>query len=232
MSKISAIVLAAGNGSRMKSETKKQFIELEGMPIVCYSLETFENSQVDEIILVTNSDAIDYCKNEIVEKYNYAKVKDIVAGGSERYESVYNGLKKVTGDIVLIHDGARPLITQDIIDRSIDGVKQHNCCVVGVPVKDTIKIADENRLIEDTPNRNKLWITQTPQSFYTNIVKSAYEAMLENKSGVITDDAMVVEKYSEEKVYFVEGDYANIKVTTPEDIPVAKALLECLKNIK
>ena len=117
MNKITAIVLAAGSGSRMKSKTKKQFMEIKGKPVIWYSLFEFEKSRVDEIILVTGKEDIDYCKKEIVEKYNLKKIKNVVAGGSERYESVYNGLKEVTGNIVLIHDGARPLINNEIIER-------------------------------------------------------------------------------------------------------------------
>lgn len=119
MNKITAIVLAAGSGSRMKSKTKKQFMEIKGKLVIWYSLFEFEKSRVDEIILVTGKEDIDYCKKEIVEKYNLKKIKNVVAGGSERYESVYNGLKEVTGNIVLIHDGARPLINNEIIERSI-----------------------------------------------------------------------------------------------------------------
>ena len=119
--KISAIVLAAGSGSRMQSSKKKQFMEIKGKPLVWYSLFAFEKYGVDEIILVTGLEDIDFCKKEIVEKYNFTKVKDIVAGGKERYESVYNGLKHISGDIVLIHDGARPVLTNEIIERGING---------------------------------------------------------------------------------------------------------------
>lgn len=175
MNKITVIVLAAGSGSRMKSKTKKQFMEIKGKPVIWYSLFEFEKSRVDEIILVTGKEDIDYCKKEIVEKYNLKKIKNVVAGGSERYESVYNGLKEVTGNIVLIHDGARPLINNEIIERSIEGTIKSDACVVGVPVKDTIKRANKEGYIIDTPNRSELWITQTPQSFKTDLVKMAYK---------------------------------------------------------
>ena len=218
MNKITAIVLAAGSGSRMKSKTKKQFMEIKGKPVIWYSLFEFEKSRVDEIILVTGKEDIDYCKKEIVEKYNLKKIKNVVAGGSERYESVYNGLKEVTGNIVLIHDGARPLINNEIIERSIEGTIKSDACVVGVPVKDTIK-------------RSELWITQTPQSFKTDLVKMAYKKMKEelekgNTTLNITDDAMVVEEFTTNQVRFVQGDYKNIKVTTPEDIDIAELFIE------
>lgn len=159
MRKVTAIVLAAGSGSRMKSSTKKQFMELKGKPILWYSLFAFEEYGVDQIILVTGKEDIEYCKKEIVERYGFEKVTDIVAGGKERYESVYNGLGKVTGDIVLIHDGARPLISQDIIERCIEGAIKDGACVAGMPVKDTIKIINDNKIVIDTLNRNCLWIT-------------------------------------------------------------------------
>lgn len=231
MNKITAIVLAAGSGSRMKSKTKKQFMEIKGKPVIWYSLFEFEKSRVDEIILVTEKEDIDYCKKEIVEKYNLKKIKNVVAGGSERYESVYNGLKEVTGNIVLIHDGARPLINNEIIERSIEGTIKSDACVVGVLVKDTIKRANKEGYIIDTPNRSELWITQTPQSFKTDLVKMAYKKMKEelekgNTTLNITDDAMVVEEFTTNQVRFVQGDYKNIKVTTPEDIDIAELFIE------
>lgn len=231
MNKITAIVLAAGSGSRMKSKTKKQFMEIKGKPVIWYSLFEFEKSRVDEIILVTGKEDIDYCKKEIVEKYNLKKIKNVVAGGSERYESIYNGLKEVTGNIVLIHDGARPLINNEIIERSIEGTIKSDACVVGVPVKDTIKRANKEGYIIDTPNRSELWITQTPQSFKTDLVKMAYKKMKEelekgNTTLNITDDAMVVEEFTTNQVRFVQGDYKNIKVTTPEDIDIAELFIE------
>lgn len=231
MNKITAIVLAAGSGSRMKSKTKKQFMEIKGKPVIWYSLFEFEKSRVDEIILVTGKEDIDYCKKEIVEKYNLKKIKNVVAGGSERYESVYNGLKEVTGNIVLIHDGARPLINNEIIERSIEGTIKSDACVVGVPVKDTIKRANKEGYIIDTTNRSELWITQTPQSFKTDLVKMAYKKMKEelekgNTTLNITDDAMVVEEFTTNQVRFVQGDYKNIKVTTPEDIDIAELFIE------
>lgn len=231
MNKITAIVLAAGSGSRMKSKTKKQFMEIKGKPVIWYSLFEFEKSRVDEIILVTGKEDIDYCKKEIVEKYNLKKIKNVVAGGSERYESVYNGLKEVAGNIVLIHDGARPLINNEIIERSIEGTIKSDACVVGVPVKDTIKRANKEGYIIDTPNRSELWITQTPQSFKTDLVKMAYKKMKEelekgNTTLNITDDAMVVEEFTTNQVRFVQGDYKNIKVTTPEDIDIAELFIE------
>ena len=224
MSKVTAIVLAAGTGSRMQSKQKKQFMEVKGKPILWYSLFQFEQSPVDEVILVTGEEDIPYCKKEIVERYGFTKVKEVIAGGKERYHSVYNGLQKTTGDYVLIHDGARPMITEKIIEDAIHGAEQHKACVIGVPVKDTIKQVSEGKVI-CTPDRNSLWITQTPQGFETELVKQAYEEMMQEDQIAVTDDAMVVEQYGGQSVYFVEGDYKNMKVTTPEDILLAEVFL-------
>lgn len=225
MSKVTAIVLAAGTGSRMQSKKKKQFMEIKGKPILWYSLFQFQKSPVNEVILVTGEEDIEYCKKEIVEKYGFTKVTQIVPGGKERYNSVYNGLQKVTGDIVLVHDGARPMITGKTIEDTIAAVKEYHACVVGVPVKDTIKKVSERKVVE-TPDRTSLWITQTPQGFFTEMLKQSYEKMMREEGVAVTDDAMVVEQYGKQSVYFVEGDYKNIKVTTPEDIVIAEAFLQ------
>lgn len=224
--KVSAIVLAAGSGSRMHSNTKKQFMNIKGKPIIWYSLFALEQSMVEQVILVTGEEDIEYCRKEIVEKYNFSKVTDIVAGGKERYDSVYNGLRQVSSNIVLIHDGARPLLNQDIINRCIHGVCTYGACVAGMPVKDTIKIVGEDNIIEKTPDRNKIWITQTPQIFKYEVIKTAYDNMKANNETKITDDSMVVEMFTDCKVRFVEGDYRNIKITTPEDIILAENFLD------
>jgi 2-C-methyl-D-erythritol 4-phosphate cytidylyltransferase len=225
MSKVSAIVLAAGSGNRMNSRTKKQFMEIKGKPVIWYSLFAFEQSDVEEIILVTGKADVEYCREQIVKKYGFKKVRAIVAGGKERYESVYNGLKEVEGDIVLVHDGARPLINQNIIRHCICGAEQYSACVAGMPAKDTIKIIGKDKVIESTPDRNNVWITQTPQAFSYPLIKNAYDKLHKDKNKNVTDDAMVVEKYTNHKVRFVEGDYQNIKITTPDDLVLAEAFL-------
>jgi 2-C-methyl-D-erythritol 4-phosphate cytidylyltransferase len=229
--KISAIVLAAGTGSRMNSKTKKQYMNLNGKPVLWYSLFQFEKSNVDEIILVTSEEDIEFCKKEIVDKYHLTKIKHIISGGKERYNSVYNGLSKVTGKIVLIHDGARPLVNREIIENCIRETKKSGACVAGVPVKDTIKVVGEDRIIERTPYRNSLWITQTPQSFEKELIKTAYHKMMSEENISVTDDAMVVEQFTDNKVRFVQGSYTNIKITTPEDIELAELLLSRTQNI-
>lgn len=223
MEKITAIVLAAGMGSRMKQNTPKQFLELSGQPVVYHSLKAFQESEVSNIILVTNEEYIEECRINIVENNNFDKVTAIIAGGSERYWSVWNGLCEAKGaDYVLIHDAARPCITQQIIKDSIEQVKKWGACTVGVPVKDTIKIVDENNMGVETPNRSLLWQIQTPQSFKLNDLVAAYEKMKESGDTDITDDTMIIERYLNKKTKIIMGDYCNIKVTTPEDMGVAE----------
>ena len=233
MIKTAAIVLAAGQGKRMQSAVAKQFLLLNNEPVVCHSLRVFEESDVETIILVTGADEIQYCKEEIVEKYGFKKVSAIVAGGKERYHSVYEGLCALYGvldadGIVLIHDGARPMITREIIVRTMEAAKKHGACVAAMPVKDTIKVADPNGFAAATPDRSTLWQIQTPQTFVYDLVYGAYTKLLSDEAYQkgITDDAMVVETMCGGNVKLVEGSYENIKVTTPEDMIVAECFLE------
>lgn len=231
MEKITAIVLAGGTGKRMNSAVPKQYLPLAGKPVLYYSLAAFAKSEVTDIILVTGAGEIAYCKQEIVEKYNIPKVRAVVAGGRERYDSVYQGLAAAEGaDYVLIHDGARPLVTQDIIARAIEGAKAYQACVVGMPVKDTIKIADAKGYADKTPDRSLVWQVQTPQAFSYTLVKDAYEKVLAGNETGITDDAMVVERACGYPVKLIKGSYQNIKITTPEDLPVAEVYLRMPEN--
>lgn len=220
--KCTAIVLSAGQGRRMGTKVQKQYLEIEGKPVLYYSLYAFEQSPlIDEIILVVGENQQEYCEKEIISKYHISKVKRIVKGGAERYHSVWNGLQEVTEGYVFIHDGARPFITRDIIRRAYEEVLQSKACVVGMPVKDTIKIADLQGYAESTPDRNLLWMIQTPQVFETTLIKEAYSRLMSQKEIHVTDDAMVVEQMLGSKVKLVEGSYENIKITTPEDLQIA-----------
>lgn len=226
--KVTAIVLAAGRGTRMESNIQKQYMLLNGKPLIYYSLQAFQKSVVDNVILVTGTGEEEYCQREIVEAYGFSKVTQIVTGGKERYHSVFEGLKAAKeSDYVLIHDGARPCVTFEIIRKAIDEVKKSKACVIGMPVKDTIKVSDEAEYATATPDRSKLWLIQTPQAFSYSLVLDAYERLFEreeNQKG-ITDDAMVVEHMTARKVKLVYGSYENIKVTTPEDIAIAEVFL-------
>ena len=228
-----AIVLAAGSGKRMKSATAKLFIMLNEKPLIWYSLHAVEESEIiDDCVLVTGEADIPYVQQEIVEKYGFQKVKAVVAGGSERYESVYLGLQAVRSDYVFIHDGARPFLTEKILQDTYAAVCEHGACVAGMPVKDTIKIADENGFAVQTPNRNLVWAVQTPQVFETELIRAAYEKLFEQldelkKQGIaVTDDAFVAEAMLGVYVKLVEASYENIKITTPEDIKTARGFLE------
>ena len=230
-----AIVLAAGSGRRMQSDTPKQFMELCGHPLVYYSLYAFEKSPVDDIILVTGKDDVSYCRKEIVEACDFKKVRAVIPGGKERYLSVYEGLKAAAGtDYVLIHDGARPMIDETEIRLSMRAVEEEHACVIGVPVKDTIKVGNAKHYAVDTPDRSSLWAVQTPQSFSYELLMDAYEKMWQAaESGErITDDAMIVERFTGHKVRLVQGKYENIKVTTPEDLLIAEAFLKKAKKMK
>lgn len=225
--KVTAIILAAGKGSRMNSELPKQYIPLYGKPMLFYSLQAFSLSEVEEIILVTGKEEIEYCRTKIVEKYGFSKVTKIVAGGEERYHSVYKGLLEAKEtDYVLIHDGARPLITKDLIHMAIKEVKQTGACVVGMPVKDTIQLVTEEKVIKSTPVRKNTWLAQTPQCFEYLLALNSYEEAIRQEDNTITDDAMVVMKYGNRAVSMIEGSYENIKVTTSEDILLAKLFLK------
>jgi len=229
-----AIVLAAGSGKRMGGPVKKQFIVLNGRPVLYYSLKAFEESFIDEIVLVISPDDEDMIRTEIVERYNISKVRTYVNGGRERYNSVLNGLNSIDeADYIFIHDGARPMLDQGILNRGLEAVVKYDACVVGMPSKDTVKIATGDGMVASTPNRSLVWNIQTPQIFKFDLIKEAYndvvsrEDELKSQGINITDDAMVLETYDSTRgIKLVEGSYSNIKVTTPEDVPMAEMMLK------
>lgn len=225
--KYTAIVLAAGSGKRMNSKVHKQYLIIQDRPVLYYSLKAFEDSAVDEIVLVVGKGEEKFCRKEIVDKYGISKVKAIVEGGKERYHSVFEGLKQTSdADYVLIHDGARPFVNQDIIRRCMQEVQKYQACVVGMPVKDTIKIADEEGYAKQTPDRKNVWMIQTPQTFSYALIYEAYEEMLKTEDTAITDDAMVLGRIKGKKSKLIEGSYRNIKITTPEDLLIANVYLQ------
>lgn len=221
-----AIVLAAGQGKRMGTTVQKQYLEIGGKPVLYYSLYEFSQCEfIDEIILVVGENQKEYCEREIVSKYQIPKVKAIVKGGAERYHSVWNGLQYASDGYVFIQDGARPFINETILQRAYSAVQACKACVVGMPVKDTIKVSDAQGFVADTPDRSRLWQVQTPQVFDTSLVKTAYEKLMQKEQKNVTDDAMVVELMLGHKVKLVEGAYENIKITTPEDLEIASTFL-------
>jgi len=222
----SVVIVAGGKGTRMGSTINKQYLELNGKAVLAHTINQFEQChKIDEIIVVTGEDEVDYCTKQIWIKYGFLKIKSIVPGGKRRQDSVYNGLLGVSPktQVVLIHDGARPLIKEEQIKASIEGAMEVGACVVGVPVKDTIKICDQNQLIIQTPSRDTLWAVQTPQTFQYDRILKAYEEAIKNDLQA-TDDAMMVEAIGY-PVKMIHGRYDNIKITTPEDLVIARGMI-------
>ncbi|HZK70051.1 MAG TPA: 2-C-methyl-D-erythritol 4-phosphate cytidylyltransferase [Clostridia bacterium] len=226
MSRNCAIILAAGKGRRMGESINKQYLHIKEYPILYYTLKAFSQSNcIDEIIVVAAEGEVDYCREEIIKKYNFLKVKDVVIGGKERQHSVLNGLKAVSScDIVLIHDGARPFINESIIANAVIYANLYGATACGVQPKDTIKIKDSSGFSMKTPNREMFFCVQTPQAFKYELILDCHKRV-NNEGIIVTDDTMVVERYGN-KVYLYEGSYNNIKVTTPEDLEIGKQILE------
>lgn len=237
-----AVILAAGSGSRMKSDTAKQFMPLCGKPLICYALDAVEKSDIiDDCILVTGVKDLLWVTEEIVKKYHYHKVDTVIAGGDERYASVASAMRLIVSDdmvvpnrdgYVFVHDGARPFLTEKILRDTYEAVQKYGACVSAVHSKDTVKIADEDGFVRETPDRNLIWNMHTPQVFETGLITGAYAALEKNlpelkQKGVhITDDAMVVEYFTDSRIKLVEGSYENIKLTTPEDFVIAERILD------
>ncbi len=230
-----AIVLSAGQGKRMGTSVQKQYIELQGKPIIYYTLSVFQKSEIiDDIILVVGKDQLKYVQEEIVRKYHFTKVKTVVEGGHERYASVWQGLKareydkyyeNIQDGYVFIHDGARPFVDEEMLERAYDTVRKYKACVAGVPSKDTIKLINEEQFAVTTPEREYVWAVQTPQVFEKTLIFEAYARLMEEECVHVTDDAMVVEQMMRLPVKLFEGSYENIKITTPEDLDIARIFL-------
>jgi 2-C-methyl-D-erythritol 4-phosphate cytidylyltransferase len=220
-------------GKRMGASINKQYLTLGGMPIVARTIARFENSPaIDAIYLVIPEDEIPYCREHVVATYGFRKVAAIVPGGRERQNSVMNGLNAIhsaiSGDaVILVHDGVRPLVTEQLIQESIEVARQHDGALVAVPVKDTIKTV-ANGIVTGTPPRDSLWQAQTPQTFRFSVLFKAYLAA-ERNGYIGTDDASIVEQYGG-AVHIIRGDYRNIKITTPEDLILAEAFLKIQDN--
>ena len=231
--RITAIVLAAGKSQRMNSDVQKQYMIIRGKPVLYYSLKAFSDSAVDDIIIVTGKGERELVQKTIVDRYGFHKVKAVIAGGKERYDSAYAGLLACEeSDYVLIHDAARPMIGTEVIERAIEGAREYGAVVTGMPSKDTIKIVDEKEYAAETPPRKNLWLVQTPQAFSYSLIREAYDRMRreESEKNRITDDAMVVENYGGARVKLIFGDYLNIKITTVEDILLAEYILEHMET--
>ena len=224
--KVYVLVPAAGLGRRMGTSLNKQYLTLDDRPILAHTLALFDgHPRVDGIYVISPADEVPFCRREVVERYGFAKVLGLVAGGAERQDSVRNGLRACAAeaeDVMLIHDGVRPFCPPVCIDTAIDTASRVGACVVGVPVKDTIKEV-EGGLIQGTPQRQRLWQAQTPQAFRYGLIRDAHERALA-EGWIGTDDASLVERIGL-PVAMVTGDYRNIKITTPEDLLLARAFL-------
>lgn len=233
-----AVVLAAGKGTRMGTSVAKQYLKIGGHPVAAYALEAFERSPlIDDIVLMTGEGQQEYCERELVQHYGWKKVKKICVGGRERYESVWKAIEILQKDseignragYVFIHDGARPFLTEEIIGRTWQAVEKYQACVAGMPVKDTIKLTDREGNIVQSPDRSLVWQAQTPQVFSVPLIAEAFRRLMQKDPSGITDDAMVVESQMGVTVRMVDGSYQNIKITTPEDLGIAESILKIQK---
>ncbi len=232
-----AVILAAGSGKRMGSDIPKQFLPLCGRPVLYWTLRAFEQSRTEEIVLVVSDDDAKNRCEEMIREYAFQKICAIIRGGNERYDSVWQGLLWLGGrgendpsfqrpEYVAVHDGARCLVTPSVIDRTFEDAMTHKAAVAAMPVKDTIKVVDEKGYVEKTPDRRRLWQMQTPQTFAFSEIYSAYEGFMKmDPRPAVTDDAEVEELVAHKKAFLTQGSYENLKITTPEDMILAEALL-------
>lgn len=228
--KATVLIPAAGMGRRMGASRNKQYLDLAGRPILAHTLELFQqHPAIEAIYPILPADDLDFCRSEIVDRFAIDKVRQLIVGGVERQDSVFNALKTLDAEgglaadsVVLVHDGVRPLFDVTLIPDLLETVGKHGACVVGVPVKDTVKEIVDGR-ITGTPPRHSLWLAQTPQAFRFELLLRAYQCA-ERDGFRGTDDASLVERLGE-PVMVVEGNYRNLKVTTPEDLLIAEVLL-------
>jgi 2-C-methyl-D-erythritol 4-phosphate cytidylyltransferase len=226
LGRVVAVIPAGGSGTRMGADVPKQFLPLGGVPMLLHSLRAFDRApSVDTVILVVQRDERRRALTDVIERYGVKKVQKVIAGGETRQQSVYNGLKETDPDveIVVVHDAVRPFVTDDLIEQSIEAARKGSGAIVAVPMKDTPKQAGLDRQIQRTLDRNNLWMAQTPQTFRRDVLLEAYEkAAIEHLQA--TDDAALVERLGH-KVGIVAGTWENIKITTPEDLIIAEAIL-------
>lgn len=230
MGKLGVVIVAAGKGSRMRSVESKQYLLLGSRPILVHTLNLFQSiAEVDEIVLVVGEEDLDRCYG-YVHQYGFSKVKQVLPGGSERQYSVGIGLDALSTDTewVLVHDGVRPFVSAKQVLACWEKAKDKEAAVLAVPVKDTIKIVSQSGQIQSTPDRRSLWAIQTPQAFRFSLLREAHQ-WADEANFIGTDDAMLVEQTGA-VVHVVEGDYYNIKITTPEDLPWAEWILNNVRG--
>ena len=230
--KLGIVIVAAGRGSRMGTQESKQYLQIDDKPILVHTLLRFERmAAVDEIVLVTGADDVERCEG-YTQRYGLKKIKQVIPGGKERQDSVYQGLLALSGKVewVMVHDGVRPFAAEEHVTACFAKAKATGAAVLAVPVKDTIKVVDGDGFIKATPDRSSLWAIQTPQAFRFSLLLEAHE-QARRESFLGTDDAMLVERLGT-KVAVVEADYYNIKITTPEDLPWAEWIIRHVRGEK
>lgn len=227
---VSAIIVAAGQSRRMGGDTSKQFILIDGVPVIARTLKAFEIAErIREVVIAARQEDIPQMY-ALIQDYEITKVKQIITGGETRQESVFRAIAQVdeNADFLAIHDGARPLIRPQEIDLAVSAAVEHGAAALGVPVKDTVKQVDADGKIVDTPERSTLWAVQTPQVFsralYLRAAEQAGEAAAQ-----LTDDCQLIERTGA-PVYLVRGAYANLKITTPEDVFAAEGILRATED--
>jgi len=221
-----AIIPAAGEGKRAKTGLRKQFLPLNGKPVLAHTLAKFEEvDAIDGVIVVVPKGLIRYCKEQIVERYGFSKVFKVVVGGKTRQDSVRNGIHAIPNEcsIVAVHDGVRPLVSEGHIRESIEYAKRYGGAIVAVKARETLKVASDDLRVIKTLDREGIWLAQTPQVFRYQIIRDAYNlAYQHNFYG--TDEAALVERLGIQ-IKIVEGSYRNIKITTREDIEIAETIM-------
>ena len=224
---VHAIIVAAGKGIRMSDSVRKQYIALDGMPMLSRTLGVFNRCDlIDRIIVAVPKDDVDFCRNEIIPAANMGKEPILVIGGARRQDSVYNSLKTIETDdgVVLIHDGVRPFVNPEQLAACIQGAQEHGACILGIPAFDTVKHVNAKNEIIQTQKRDTLWLAQTPQAFQLQLIKKAHE-IAKQEGFMGTDDASLVERLGG-VVKIIPGSRSNIKITNQEDLKLAQALLQ------
>lgn len=227
MTRTAAIIVAAGRGSRMQSDDNKIFLDLNRKPLLALTLKPFaDHPRVDQIVIVHAADEADRIRSEVLCHFDGDEKFVLCAGGDTRQASVHNGLQQISDDapLVLVHDGARPLVSAELIDRVIDAANEHGAAIPGTAITDSLKRVDASNFVIEAPYREGLYRVQTPQGFHRDLLANALDAA-QQSGKTFTDDAGAVQAFTDTKVKIVEGDPHNLKVTTPDDVALARWLL-------
>ena len=232
--KVAAIIAAAGLGTRMQQDTPKTYLQLAGKPILIHTLEVFEKvPDVNEVLVVVHPEDLEFCQEEVIDAYPLKKVLRLVPGGKERQDSVYNALKVLKKedaelDVILVHDGVRPLVDPAQVRKVVAAARRHGAAILGIPCQDTLKRVNSKGIVVDTVDREELWQVQTPQAFQAALLWRAYQEAM-NRGFYATDEAALVEALGE-TVVVVPGTCLNLKITTPDDLKMAEAILAFIQK--